>query len=162
MALRPHPQPRSNSCKLPPPSSASRWRNTRLFQRSERAAKVMPKQRALSLSLPQSNPLGEGGAIYLKCAMCLSAVPGSPVDGSTATGGRIGAYCYPRLQSMPLPRVSDCSSRPSSGVFCPIFENWNENSLLFPFFLKIIGQKEISVNLLTAIDFFFVLPYNEA
>ena len=113
----------------------------------------MPKQRALSLSLPQSNPLGEGGAIYLKCAMCLSAVP--PEDASAL-------IVIPDYSLCLSPRVSDCSSRPSSGVFCPIFENWNETSLLFPFFLKIIGQKEISVNLLTAIDFFFVLPYNEA
>ena len=88
---------------LRPVEGLERMAGIAYFNRSERAAKVMPKAaRSFSFPLPIGT-VGEGGVIYLKCAVCLSAAPGSPVDGPSATGGRIGAYCSPRLQSMPFP-----------------------------------------------------------
>jgi len=46
--------------------------------------------------------------------------------------------------------------------FVPFFKNGTETAWLFPLFLKIMGQKEIPVNLPAAIDFLFFLFYNEA
>ena len=46
----------------------------------------------------------------------------------------------------------------ANGMFSPVYLLYGEEAFLKQYY----AVKEISVNLLTAIDFFFVLPYNEA
>ncbi|GEM_PF-4145486 len=90
--------------------------------KQERVAKGVIAFMSCSALFPSSpsGPWRKVGAIYLECAVCLSAAAGSPVDGRSVTSCARTLIVIPDYSLCPHPRFSDCICRFCADTFFPI------------------------------------------